>query len=55
MFKIKTTQNKAFKMKKLMKLTYQDRSPIAEHLSKFKNLINQLGAMQMTFDDTHKS
>lgn len=38
-------------MKQLMGLKYQDGNLIVEHLSMFKDLLNQLGAVQISFND----
>lgn len=47
----KTKNNKLYLFKQLMYLKYQDGSSMTDHLGKFQGLINQLAAMNLSFDD----
>ena len=43
--------NKEFLFRKLVNSKYKEGAPIAEHLNEIKNIVNQLAAMKITFDD----
>ena len=51
MYERKTTQNKAFLIRKLVNLKYKDGCDVAEYMSDFQGLINQLTTMKMVLDD----
>jgi hypothetical protein len=43
--------NKMFLIKKLMRLTCKEGTPIADHVNDFQGIINQLYSMGITFED----
>ena len=51
MYERKTAQNKAFLIRKLVNSKFKDGNSVAEHLSDFQSLINQLSTMKMVIDD----
>ena len=51
MYERKTAQNKAFLIRRLVNLKFRDGNSVAEHLSDFQSLINQLATMKMVLDD----
>lgn len=51
MYERKSVQSKAFVIRKLVNLKYNDGKPITEHLSDFQELVNQLNAMKLVLDD----
>mgnify|MGYP003740606461 FL=1 len=51
MYERKTSQNKAFLIRRLVNLKFRDGNSVAEHLSDFQSLINQLATMKMVLDD----
>ena len=51
LFESKNSLNKAFLIRKLVNLKYKDGSSVAEHLSSFQNMVNQLTTMEIVLDD----
>ncbi|GFY81077.1 hypothetical protein Acr_01g0008860 [Actinidia rufa] len=51
MYQSKTSQNKALLMRRLVNLTLQRDTTMAEHTSEFQNLINQLTSVDLQFDN----
>ncbi|GMP97319.1 hypothetical protein CsSME_00045620 [Camellia sinensis var. sinensis] len=51
MYQLKTTQNKALVMRRLVNLKLKNGMSVAEHTSEFKNLVNQLAIIKMPLDD----
>ena len=51
MYQRKTAQNKTFTIRKLVNLKYWEGRSVAEHLSDFQDLVNQLVAMKPVLDD----
>ncbi len=51
LYERKTTMNKAFAVRKLSNLKYREGRSIAEHLSDFQDLVNQLTTMEINFGD----
>jgi len=51
LYERKTAQNKAFVAKKLVNLKLKEGRSIAEHLSKFQDLVNQMVTMKLINDD----
>jgi hypothetical protein len=51
MYQRKTAQNKAFIIRKLVNLKYQDGRSVAEHLNDFQDLVNQLITMKIKLDE----
>ena len=51
LYERKTTQNKAFIARKLVNLKLKEGNSIAEHLSEFQDLVNQMGTMKLVGDD----
>lgn len=46
----KTAENKAFLMKNLMYLKYEERTPITDHMNEFQGIVKQLSSMKIVFD-----
>ena len=51
LYERKTTQNKAFVPRKLVNLKPKEGRPVAEHLSEFQDLVNQMVIMKLIIDD----
>ena len=51
MFERKTAQNKAFLIRKLVNMKYQEGASVNEHLSKFQDCVNRLATMKLALDD----
>jgi len=51
LFESKNSLNKAFLIRKIVNLKYKDGSSMAEHLSSFQNMVNQLITMEIILDD----
>nr|KYP63999.1 Retrovirus-related Pol polyprotein from transposon TNT 1-94 [Cajanus cajan] len=51
LFESKNAQNKAFLIRKLVNLKYNDGFLMAKHLSNFQNLVNQLNTMEIVLKD----
>ena len=52
LFESKNSLNKTFLIRKIVNLKYKDVSPmVAEHLSHFQNMVNQLTTMEIVLDD----
>jgi len=51
LFESKNSLNKAFLIRKIVNLKYKDGSSMAEHLSSFQNMVNQLTTMEIILDD----
>ena len=51
LYERKTAQNKAFIARKLVNLKLKEGKSIAEHLSEFQNLVNQMVTMKLVIDD----
>ena len=51
LYERKTAQNKAFLIRRLVNLKFKDGNSVAEHLSDFQSLVNQLATMKMVLDD----
>ena len=51
LYERKITQNKAFIARKLVNLKLKEGKSIAEHLSEFQNLVNQMVTMKLVIDD----
>ena len=51
MYERKNAQMKAFVIRKLVNLKLRDGRSIAEHLSDFQDMVNQLSTMKITLDD----
>jgi hypothetical protein len=51
MYQRKTAQNKTFAIRKLVNLKYREGRSVAEHLSDFQDLVNQLVSMKLVLDD----
>ncbi|KAF7143342.1 hypothetical protein RHSIM_Rhsim05G0201800 [Rhododendron simsii] len=51
MYERKTAQNKAFLIRRLVNLKYKDGRSVAEHMSDFQGLINQLSTMKLVLDE----
>ena len=51
LYERKTTQNKAFVARKLVNLKLKEGRPVAEHLSEFQDLVNQMVIMKLIIDD----
>ena len=50
-YKRKTAQNKVFIARKLVNLKLKEGKSIAEHLSEFQDLVNQIVTMKLIIDD----
>jgi hypothetical protein len=42
---------KMFLIKQLMNLRYREGAPMADHVNAFQDIINQLSAMEISFED----
>jgi hypothetical protein len=51
LYERKTAQNKAFAIRKLAHLKLKEGRSVAEHLSEFQDLVNQLTRMNLVVDD----
>ena len=51
LYEKKTAQNKAFIARKLVNLKLKKGKSIAEHLSEFQDLVNQMVTMNLIIDD----
>ena len=51
LYERKTAQNKAFIARKLVNLKLKEGKSIAEHLSEFQDLVNQMVTMNLIIDD----
>ena len=51
LYERKIAQNKAFIARKLVNLKLKEGKSIAEHLSKFQDLVNQMVTMKLVIDD----
>ena len=51
LYERKTAQNKAFIARKLVNLELKEGKSIAEHLSEFQDLVNQMVIMKLVIDD----
>ncbi|KAF7129225.1 hypothetical protein RHSIM_Rhsim10G0050800 [Rhododendron simsii] len=51
MYERKTAQNKASLIRRLVNLKYKDGRSVAEHMSDFQGLINQLSTMKLVLDE----
>ena len=51
LYERKTSQNKAFVAKKLVNLKLKEGRSVAEHLSEFQDLVNQMVTMKLIIDD----
>ncbi|KAF7131933.1 hypothetical protein RHSIM_Rhsim09G0133900 [Rhododendron simsii] len=51
MYERKTAQNKASLIRRLVNLKYKDGRNVAEHMSDFQGLINQLSTMKLVLDE----
>ena len=51
LYEKKTAQNKVFLIRKLVNLKFKDGNSVAEHLSDFQSIVNQLATMKMNLDD----
>ena len=51
LYEKKTAQNKAFIARKLVNLKLKEGKSIAEHLSEFQDLVNQMVTMKLVIDD----
>lgn len=51
MIQKKTPRNKAFLVRRLVKLEYKDGDNMIEHLNNFKGLVNQLNKIEMKVED----
>ena len=51
LYERKTAQNKAFIARKLVNLKLKEGKSIAEHLSEFQDLVNQMVTMKLVIDD----
>ena len=51
LYERKTAQNKAFMIRRLVNLKYKDGNSVAEHLSNFQGLLNELFTMKLELDD----
>ncbi|GFS38819.1 hypothetical protein Acr_00g0059610 [Actinidia rufa] len=51
MYQPKTSRNKALLMRRLVNLKLQRETTVAEHMSEFQSLVNQLTSVDLQFDD----
>lgn len=51
MYERKNAQSKAFTIRKLVNLKYKDGGSVAEHLTTFQNLVNQVTSMGIKIED----
>ena len=51
LYERKTAQNKAFVARKLVNLKLKEGRSVAEHLSEFQDLVNQMVTMKLIIDD----
>ena len=51
LYERKTAQNKAFIARRLVNLELKEGKSIAEHLSEFQDLVNQMVIMKLVIDD----
>ena len=51
MYARKTDNNKMFLIKQMLSLKYHDGSPKTDHLNNFQEIMNQLSAMGIKFDE----
>jgi gag-polypeptide of LTR copia-type len=51
LYERKTTQNKAFYIRKLVKMKYKEGSSVSDHLSQFQDCVNCLSTMKMVLDE----
>ena len=51
LYERKTAQNKAFVARKLVNLKLKEGRSVAEHLSKFQDLVNQMVTMKLIIDN----
>ena len=51
MYERKTSQNKAYYIRKLVNMKYQEGASVNEHLSKFQDCVNRLATMKLALDD----
>lgn len=51
LYERKTTQNKTFAIRTLVNLKLKEGKSVAEHLSEFQDLVNQLTTMKIVLDD----
>ena len=51
LYERKIAQNKAFVARKLVNLKLKEGKSIAEHLSEFQDLVNQMVTMKLVIDD----
>ncbi|GFZ00191.1 hypothetical protein Acr_13g0015900 [Actinidia rufa] len=51
MYQTKTSRNKALLMRRLVNLKLQRETTVAEHMSEFQNLVNQLTNVELQFKD----
>jgi gag-polypeptide of LTR copia-type/GAG-pre-integrase domain/Zinc knuckle len=51
LYERKTAQNKAFYIKKMVNMKYQEGSSVSDHLSQFQDCVNRLSTMKMVLDE----
>ena len=51
LYQPKTTQNKAFLIRRLVKLTLTSKHTIAENLSDFQDIVNQLSTLELVLGE----